>query len=97
MIDGVVQNLRAQLGGPVGENLQPTQSTQDSEPTMTKSFMQEFDFMLMSRMSSGVWDFHNLKPLFEGERVWEYHARGFLHKFAMVAMNLKRSNGILKL
>ncbi|CAL8168884.1 unnamed protein product [Prunus armeniaca] len=88
MIDGVVQNLRAQLGGPVGENLQPTQSTQDSEPTMTK---------LMSRMSSGVWDFHNLKPLFEGERVWEYHARGFLHKFAMVAMNLKRSNGILKL
>ncbi|XP_034208172.1 protein FAR1-RELATED SEQUENCE 9-like [Prunus dulcis] len=32
------------LGGPVGENLQPTQSTQDSEPTMTKSFMQEFDF-----------------------------------------------------
>ncbi|CAB4269020.1 unnamed protein product [Prunus armeniaca] len=35
MIDGVVQNLRAQLGGPVAKNLQPTQSTQDSEPTMT--------------------------------------------------------------
>ncbi|KAI5338542.1 hypothetical protein L3X38_017813 [Prunus dulcis] len=33
-----------ELSGPVGENLQPTQSTQDSEPTMTKSFMQEFDF-----------------------------------------------------
>ncbi|CAL8084189.1 unnamed protein product [Prunus armeniaca] len=34
-----------ELGGPVCENLQPTQSTQDSEPTMTESFMQEFDFM----------------------------------------------------
>ncbi|CAL2238640.1 unnamed protein product [Prunus armeniaca] len=34
-----------ELGGPIGENLQPTQSTQDSEPTMTESFMQEFDFM----------------------------------------------------
>ncbi|XP_008238369.1 PREDICTED: protein FAR1-RELATED SEQUENCE 5-like [Prunus mume] len=34
-----------ELGGPVGENLQPTQRMQDSEPTMTESFMQEFDFM----------------------------------------------------
>ncbi|CAL8084829.1 unnamed protein product [Prunus armeniaca] len=34
-----------ELGGLVGENLQPTQSTQDSEPTMTESFMQEFGFM----------------------------------------------------
>ncbi|CAL2272648.1 unnamed protein product [Prunus armeniaca] len=34
-----------ELGGPVGENLQPIQSTQDSETTMTESFMQEFDFM----------------------------------------------------
>ncbi|CAL8118686.1 unnamed protein product [Prunus armeniaca] len=34
-----------ELGGLVGENLQPTQSTHDSEPTMTESFMQEFDFM----------------------------------------------------
>ncbi|CAL8118488.1 unnamed protein product [Prunus armeniaca] len=34
-----------EFGGPVGENLQPTQSTQDNEPTMTESFMQEFDFM----------------------------------------------------
>ncbi|CAL2228747.1 unnamed protein product [Prunus armeniaca] len=34
-----------ELGGPVGENLQPTQSTQDSERIMTESFMQEFDFI----------------------------------------------------
>ncbi|XP_008244660.1 PREDICTED: protein FAR1-RELATED SEQUENCE 3-like [Prunus mume] len=34
-----------ELGGPVAKNLQPTQSTQDSEPTMTESFMQELDFI----------------------------------------------------
>ncbi|CAB4273390.1 unnamed protein product [Prunus armeniaca] len=73
------------LGGLVGENLQPTQSTQDSEPTMTESFMQEFDFITTLSMRNlelleksfvecgcpgcplGLWDFQNLKPLFEGE------------------------------
>ncbi|CAB4313971.1 unnamed protein product [Prunus armeniaca] len=72
MIDGVVQNLRAQLGGPIGENLQPTQSTQDNEPTMIESFMQEFDFIYGPEVDVpdvlwGLWDFQNLKPLFEGE------------------------------
>ncbi|KAL6272415.1 hypothetical protein ACE6H2_023107 [Prunus campanulata] len=35
----------AEVGAAVDENLQPSQSTQDREPTMTESFMQEFDFI----------------------------------------------------
>ncbi|CAB4268666.1 unnamed protein product [Prunus armeniaca] len=47
------------FGGPVGENLQPTQSTQDSEPTMIESFMQEFDFMYGLRVDvpNVLWGF----------------------------------------
>ncbi|CAL2271670.1 unnamed protein product [Prunus armeniaca] len=43
-------SIDTELGGPVGENLQPTQSTQDSEPTMIESFMREFDFMYGPRV-----------------------------------------------
>ncbi|PQP93047.1 uncharacterized protein Pyn_14328 [Prunus yedoensis var. nudiflora] len=35
----------AEVGAAVDENLQPSQSTQDREPTMTESFLQEFDFI----------------------------------------------------
>ncbi|XP_021834564.1 protein FAR-RED IMPAIRED RESPONSE 1-like [Prunus avium] len=35
----------AEVGAAVDENLQPSQSTQDREPTMTESFLQEFDFL----------------------------------------------------
>ncbi|PQQ02642.1 protein FAR1-RELATED SEQUENCE 3-like [Prunus yedoensis var. nudiflora] len=35
----------AKVGAAVDENLQPSQSTQDREPTMTESFLQEFDFI----------------------------------------------------
>ncbi|XP_021827609.1 protein FAR1-RELATED SEQUENCE 5-like [Prunus avium] len=35
----------AKVGAAVDENLQPSQSTQDRKPTITESFMQEFDFI----------------------------------------------------
>ncbi|XP_021829969.1 protein FAR1-RELATED SEQUENCE 9-like [Prunus avium] len=35
----------AEVGAAVDENLQPSRSTQDREPTMTESFLQEFDFI----------------------------------------------------
>ncbi|PQQ13320.1 protein FAR-RED IMPAIRED RESPONSE 1-like [Prunus yedoensis var. nudiflora] len=34
-----------EVGAAIDENLQPSQSTHEREPTMTESFLQEFDFI----------------------------------------------------
>ncbi|CAL8134457.1 unnamed protein product [Prunus armeniaca] len=59
-----------ELCGPVGENLQPTQSMQDSEPTMTKSFMQEFDFITMLSMRNSKFQIHLLLKVDVPDVLW---------------------------
>ncbi|CAL2246675.1 unnamed protein product [Prunus armeniaca] len=59
-----------ELCGLVGENLQPTQSMQDSEPTMIKSFMQEFDFITMLSMRNSKFQIHLLLKVDVPDVLW---------------------------